>query len=128
MIDQSAARALHPLEVKIIVTFDAGALIDSARVRDRLGFKEGQDQQAFSWLVAKGVLEEADRQTEVFYELTPLGQEWHDKGTPVRRVFLLLKEAGPLSLPGYCSKARIRPEDGGIGLRRSFEGGSVRDG
>jgi len=104
MIDQSAARALHPLEVKIIVTFDAGALIDSARVRDRLGFKEGQDQQAFSWLVAKGVLEEADRQTEVFYELTPLGREWHDKGTPVRRIFMLLKEAGPLSLPDIAQR------------------------
>jgi len=104
MIDQSAARALHPLEVKIIVTFDAGALIDSARVRDRLGFKEGQDQQAFSWLVAKGVLEEADRQTEVFYELTPLGQEWHDKGTPVRRIFMLLKETGPLSLPEIAQR------------------------
>ncbi len=104
MIDQSAARALHPLEVKIIVTFDAGELIDSARVRDRLGFKEGQDQQAFSWLVAKGVLEEADRQTEVFYELTPLGREWHDKGTPVRRIFMLLKEAGPLSLPDIAQR------------------------
>ncbi len=104
MIDQSAARALHPLEVKIILTFDAGALIDSARVRETLGFKEGQDQQAFSWLVAKGVLEEADRQTEVFYELTPLGQEWHDKGTPARRIFSLLREAGPLSLPDIAQK------------------------
>jgi len=104
MIDQSAARALHPLEVKIILTFDAGALIDSARVRETLGFKEGQDQQAFSWLVAKGVLEEADRQTEVFYELTPLGQEWHDKGTPARRIFSLLREAGPLSLPDVAQR------------------------
>jgi len=104
MIDQSAARALHPLEVKIILAFDAGEVIDSARVREKLGFREGQDQQAFSWLVAKGVLEEADRQTEVFYELTPLGQEWHDRGTPVRRIFSLLKEAGPLSLPDIAQR------------------------
>jgi phenylalanyl-tRNA synthetase alpha chain len=104
MIDQNAVRALHPLEVKIILTFDAGELIDSARVRDQLGFKEGQDQQAFSWLIAKGLLEEADRQTEVCYELTPLGQEWHDKGTPARRIFLLLKETSPLSLPDIAQK------------------------
>jgi phenylalanyl-tRNA synthetase alpha chain len=104
MIDQSAARALHPLEVKIILAFDAGEVIDSARVREKLGFREGQDQQAFSWLVAKGVLEEAERQTEVFYELTPLGQEWHDRGTPVRRIFSLLKEAGPLSLPDIAQR------------------------
>ncbi|GAB6277286.1 MAG: phenylalanine--tRNA ligase subunit alpha [Rectinema sp.] len=104
MIDQSAARALHPLEVKIILAFSSGDMIDSARVREKLGFKEGQDQQAFSWLVAKGVLEEADRQTEVFYELTPFGQEWHDEGTPVRRIFSLLRESGPLSLPDIAQK------------------------
>jgi phenylalanyl-tRNA synthetase alpha chain len=104
MIDQSAARALHPLEVKIILAFSSGDIIDSARVREKLGFKEGQDQQAFSWLVAKGVLEEADRQTEVFYELTPLGQEWHDEGTPVMRIFSLLRESGPLSLPDIAQK------------------------
>lgn len=99
MIDQSAARALHPLEVKILLAFKAGDTIDSALVREKLGFREGQDQQAFSWLMAKGVLEEADRQTEVFYELTLLGQEWLEKGTPIRRIFSLMKEIGPMSLP-----------------------------
>jgi phenylalanyl-tRNA synthetase alpha chain len=99
MIDQSAARALHPLEVKILLAFKVGDTIDSALVREKLGFREGQDQQAFSWLMAKGVLEEADRQTEVFYELTPLGQEWLEKGTPIRRIFSLMKEIGPMSLP-----------------------------
>ena len=61
MIDQSAARILHPLEVRIILAFDEGEIIDSQRVKQVLGFREGQEQQAFSWLLAKGVLEEAER-------------------------------------------------------------------
>jgi len=99
MIDQSAARILHPLEVRIILAFDEGEIIDSQRVKQVLGFREGQEQQAFSWLLAKGVLEEAERRTEVFYELTPLGQEWHEKGIPARRIFSLLNDRGPMSLP-----------------------------
>ena len=99
MIDQSAARTLHPLEVKLILAFDEGEIIDSQRVKQVLGFREGQEQQAFSWLLAKGVLEEAERKTEIFYELTPLGQEWHKKGIPAKRIFSLLKDRGPMSLP-----------------------------
>jgi len=113
MIDQSAARILHPLEVRIILAFDEGEIIDSQRVKQVLGFREGQEQQAFSWLLAKGVLEEAERRTEVFYELTPLGQEWHEKGIPARRIFSLLKDRGPMSLPeiaqtlGFDQNCRI---------------------
>ncbi|HAL93367.1 MAG TPA: phenylalanine--tRNA ligase subunit alpha [Rectinema sp.] len=99
MIDQSAARTLHPLEVKLILAFDEDEIIDSQRVKQVLGFREGQEQQAFSWLLAKGVLEEAERKTEIFYELTPLGQEWHKKGIPAKRIFSLLKDRGPMSLP-----------------------------
>ncbi len=99
MIDQSAARVLHPLEVKLILAFDKGEMIDSQRVKQVLQFRQGQEQQAFSWLLAKGVLEEADRKIEIFYELTPLGQEWHEKGIPAKRIFFLLKDRGPMSLP-----------------------------
>jgi len=47
MIDQSAARILHPLEVRIILAFDEGEIIDSQRVKQVLGFREGQEQQGF---------------------------------------------------------------------------------
>jgi len=99
MIDQSAARALHPLEVKIILAYKTGDVFESATVRDKLGFKEGQEQQAFSWLLSKGIIEEFKRQTEIFYELTALGQEWFEKGTPMRQMFSLLQEKGALSVP-----------------------------
>ncbi len=103
MIDQSAVRALHPLEVKILLAYKSGDTFESAQVREKLGFREGQEQQAFSWLISKGLLEEVSRQTEVFYELTALGQEWLEKGTPVRRIFSLVKETGALSLPDIAS-------------------------
>ncbi len=98
-MDQSAVRALHPLEVKIILAYGTGDLIDGDRVRTELGFKEGQENQAFSWLTAKGVLEEASRDTELWYELTPLGEEWLTRGVPEARIMTLLEQRGPMTLP-----------------------------
>jgi len=107
MIEQSLVRALHPLEVKIILAFEPGATIDSNKVKEMLGFKEGQEQQAFSWLLAKGILEEIERSTELYYELTPLGQEWHEKGSPNSRIFALLKKNGPMSLPDIAKELSL---------------------
>jgi len=97
-MDQSAVRALHPLEVKIILAYGTGDLIDGQRVRKELGFKEGQENQAFSWLTAKGVLKEASHDTEIWYELTPLGEEWLERGVPEKRIMTLLAERGPMTL------------------------------
>ncbi len=89
------AKTLHPLEVKILLTYEPLTQIDADKVRSDLGFREGQEQQAFSWLMSKGLLEEVARTPVTCYELTPLGREFVQKGTPEERIFSLLSTQGP---------------------------------
>ena len=66
---------LHPLEVKLLRHIDLESEITAERIVDELGYKVGQCNQAFSWLCAKGALQETSRKTVVVYELTDLGRE-----------------------------------------------------
>lgn len=100
----SVAKTLHPLEVRILLKYDSGTEIDARTVRADLGYREGQENQAFSWLSGKGLIEEASRSVSVFYEMTPLGSEYAEKGTPEQRIFKLLEKAGALRLPELAEK------------------------
>ncbi|HCO48617.1 MAG TPA: phenylalanine--tRNA ligase subunit alpha [Spirochaetaceae bacterium] len=100
----SVAKTLHPLEVRILLKYDRQSEIDARRVRDDLGYREGQENQAFSWLSGKGLLEETGRKTTVYYEITPLGLEYAGKGTPEERIFTLLEASGPAHLPDMAEK------------------------
>lgn len=83
-------RNLHPLEIKVLRHVATGEMITSQRLIDELEYNVGQCNQAFSWLQAKGLVEESSRQARTLYELTPLGSEYLEKGTPVERIFNLL--------------------------------------
>ena len=100
----SVAKTLHPLEVRILLKYESGSEIDARKVRDDLGYREGQENQAFSWLSGKGLIEEAARSVSVFYEMTPLGSEYALKGTPEERIFDLLGGAGPVRLPELAER------------------------
>lgn len=100
----SVAKTLHPLEVRILLKYDRQSEIDARRVRDDLGYREGQENQAFSWLSGKGLIEETARKTTVYYEITPLGLEYATKGTPEERIFTLLASSGPARLPELAEK------------------------
>jgi len=100
----SVAKTLHPLEVRILLKYDSGREIDARTVRDDLGYSEGQENQAFSWLSGKRLIEETSRSVSVFYEITPLGSEYAEKGTPEERIFNLIGESGALRLPEVAEK------------------------
>ncbi len=55
---EALVKGLHPLEIRLLLGFDAGADIDSREAASRLGFNQGQCNQAFSWLLSKGLFEE----------------------------------------------------------------------
>ncbi|HEY9055322.1 MAG TPA: phenylalanine--tRNA ligase subunit alpha, partial [Rectinemataceae bacterium] len=98
MDEKSLVKSLHPLETRILLSYAAGSLIDAKRVRDELGYKEGQENQAFSWLLGKGLIEEESRSVSTFYELTSLGEEYSRNGTPERRLYDLVASSGALAL------------------------------
>lgn len=107
----SVAKTLHPLEVRILLKYESGSEIDAAKVRSDLGYREGQENQAFSWLSGKGLIEETARTVSVFYEITPLGAEYAEKGMPEERIFGFLDSSGPARLPELAEKLGLEQKN-----------------
>lgn len=97
------AKQLHPLEMKLLLAYDETSDIDARKVRDELGYREGQENQAFSWLLAKGFLAETGRQASLFFEITSLGREYAEKGLPEERILDMLRREGAKRLPDLAS-------------------------
>ncbi|MCL1930901.1 MAG: phenylalanine--tRNA ligase subunit alpha, partial [Treponema sp.] len=73
---QNTVKNLHPLEIRIILSYKKGDELTIEKVERELGFKPGNGNQALSWLAGKGLIGEIRRETAVFYEMTGLGREW----------------------------------------------------
>ena len=89
---QNTVKNLHPLEVRILLQYKKGDELTIEKVERELGFKPGNGNQALSWLAGKGLVSEIRRETAVFYELTGLGQEWKEKGSPEERILELIRQ------------------------------------
>ncbi len=107
------AKSLHPLEVKVLRTFEPGASLCAATLEQRLGYKTGQANQAFSWLCAKGLARESGRVQSQVFELTDFGKEAAAKGTVEERFLRLLSEKGSLLLPQIVEALGIEQKDAG---------------
>ena len=104
---------LHPLEVKLLRHVSLGEDITAERIIKELDYKVGQCNQAFSWLVAKGCLEEKGREKKIFYELTDLGRDWAKNGMPVERIFSFLNKRGPHAMPEIANELGLENSDVG---------------
>ena len=102
---------LHPLEVKTLLHASVGEDITTERWMKELSFKLGHCNQAFSWLAAKEFIEETKRIQKVLYELTPLGISYQENGTPEERIFELLNEKGPMTLPDIANALGLEKKD-----------------
>ncbi|MCL2762065.1 MAG: phenylalanine--tRNA ligase subunit alpha [Treponema sp.] len=89
---QNTVKNLHPLEIRIILSYKKGDELTIEKVEKELDFKPGNGNQALSWLAGKGLINEVRRETAVFYEITGLGQEWKEKGSPEERILALIRE------------------------------------
>ena len=89
---QNTVKNLHPLEIRIILSYKKGDELTIEKVERELDFKPGNGNQALSWLAGKGLVSEIRRETAVFYEITGLGQEWQEKGSPEERILELIRQ------------------------------------
>ncbi len=119
-------RNLHPLEIRLLRHVSLGEEITAQRLIEELDYKVGQCNQAFSWLIAKGLLVETGRKNRVFYELTDLGKEQQLKGTPVQRIFSLLQAEGPRSLPEIALEVDLDKSDVGSAFGLLSKAGCCR--
>lgn len=113
MDTKSLIRSLHPLEIKVLGRYKPGETLSAARLASDLGYKEGQANQAFSWLSAKGLAGESGRTVRTVFELTPLGTEWISQGTPDERILRYLSDKGPARLPDICAALGLQQKDVG---------------
>ncbi|MDR0316810.1 MAG: phenylalanine--tRNA ligase subunit alpha [Treponema sp.] len=89
---QNTVKNLHPLEIRILLSYKKGDELTIEKVEKELDFKPGNGNQALSWLAGKGLVGELRRETAVFYELTVLGSEWKEKGSPEERILELIRQ------------------------------------
>lgn len=106
-------KSLHPLEVKVLREVGPDEQITTDSIMNRLGFNLGQCNQTFSWLSNKGYLEEEKREQHTVFELTDLGAEYQEKGTPGERMFTLVRSDGAKSLPQLAAALNLENKDVG---------------
>jgi phenylalanyl-tRNA synthetase alpha chain len=110
---QGIVKNLHPLEVKIIRHYKRNDELSIEKVEADLEFKPGNGNQALSWLAGKGLVSELRRETRIFFELTELGQDWQEKGTPEERILRLAREKPGLRLPDIANALGLDNKDVG---------------
>jgi phenylalanyl-tRNA synthetase alpha chain len=108
---QSTVKNLHPLEVRIILSYKQGDELTIEKAEKELNFKSGNGNQAFSWLAGKGIVKELRREPSVFYELTDLGRDWKEKGSPEERILELVRIKQGLRLPEIASTLGLDNKD-----------------
>jgi len=109
---KNTVKNLHPLEVRILLNYKKGDELTIEKVEQDLGFKPGNGNQALSWLAGKELVGEIRRETAVFFELTDLGREWKEKGSPEERIIELVKtKSGELKLPDIAKALNIENKD-----------------
>ena len=108
----NSVEQLHPLEVRTLRAAGEGPF-RAADLMAAAGMNLGQCNQAFSWLVDKGLIAERERVREVRYELTELGEQYRRDGLPEERMVALLRDAGPLPMPEIAARLGLQQRDVG---------------
>ena len=108
---QTTVKNLHPLEVRVLLSYKSGDELTIERVEKELGFKSGNGNQALSWLAGKGLIAELRRETAVFYELTDLGRDWKERGTIEERIVELVRAKSGLRLPDIAAELKLENKD-----------------
>jgi phenylalanyl-tRNA synthetase alpha chain len=110
---QTTVKNLHPLEVKIILHYKQGEELTIDKVESDLGLKSGNGNQALAWLFGKGIVSELRRETKSFFELTELGREWKEKGTPEERVIEYVRIKPGQTMPDIAAALKLDNKDVG---------------
>ncbi|MCL2602111.1 MAG: phenylalanine--tRNA ligase subunit alpha [Treponema sp.] len=109
---QTTVKNLHPLEVRVLLSYKKSDELTVEKVEKDLGLKSGNGNQALSWLAGKGLVAELRREANVFFELTELGRGWKENGTPEERVLSLVRERpGEFGLVDIARELGVEQKD-----------------
>lgn len=125
MNSRTDIKTLHPLEVRVLLAFDDKTDITPPAIISRVGLNVGQCNQALSWLVGKELVTETARTTQVAFELTDLGRQYAQEGTPEERILAHLAGSGPASIPDLSHTLDLENKDIGSAFGALSKAGAV---
>ena len=109
----TSVEQLHPLELRALRTAAPDTAFTAADLMASAELNLGQCNQAFSWLLAKGLIAEQGRVQALRYELTALGEQYRREGLPEERIVALLGAAGPLPMPEIAARLGLEQREVG---------------
>ncbi|NNM67777.1 MAG: phenylalanine--tRNA ligase subunit alpha, partial [Spirochaetales bacterium] len=112
MDQDTLVKSLHPLEVKILLNFAPHEPLTASLLGQKLDYKIGQANQAFSWLCGKNLCRETGRTSRTVYEITELGREQFSAGTPEENLLKALQK-GPIAMAEAASLLGLEQKDMG---------------
>ncbi len=122
---QSIVKNLHPLEIRVLRSYEPGTELTADALERELAYKPGHANQAFSWLGGKGLVVELRREARTLFEITDLGKASASGGVPEARILKLLREKGPHSLPEIAAALGLEQKDVGSAFGMLSKDGAV---
>lgn len=123
---QNIIKNLHPLEIKVLLTYSQKDELTAEKLIKDLDYKEGHCNQAFSWLGGKDLVSVVSRTPHTFYEITDIGREIAKTGTPEERIINLVKESGAKALPEIAAALNLENKDVGSAFGQLSKDGILK--
>ena len=102
--------SLHPLENKVLLSFQQGAL-SAFELLKSSGLDESRLDMASGWLQSKGLLDVKDESITSLVSLTETGREFLEKGTPEMRIINALREGKQFTVKDIIQTWGMDPSD-----------------
>jgi len=102
--------SLHPLESKVLLSFQQGAL-SAFELLKSSGLDESRLDMASGWLQSKGLLDVKDESITSLVSLTETGREFLEKGTPEMRIINALREGKQFTVKDIIQTWGMDPSD-----------------
>ena len=118
-MDRSALiDGLHPLEIKTLTAFGSGSgggVLSTDQLAAATGLEPSQLSMAVEWLLAKQLLLVTSETVTPLASLTPLGETYFERYSPIERILSAAREASStgkrLTIPDLHAKEGLDPSD-----------------
>ncbi len=116
MLQPDLLKSLHPLEIKVLLS--GLEVLDAPLIVEKLDYKLGHALQSLSWLSMKNLVQETDRKTLRFYELTDLGRVWLAEGFPEAKLLRAVASGKRLPLSAWTEELDLEQSELGSAFGR----------
>jgi phenylalanyl-tRNA synthetase alpha chain len=118
--------SLHPLENRLILSFEQGAVLSASDIVASSGLDESRLDMAAGWLTSKGLLEVTGESVTPLVSLTETGEEYREKGTPELRFINALREGKQFTVKDVLQSWGMDPSEVSSAVGALKEAGVVR--